>query len=418
MSQLKKELEIVLQRLGVEANKIHDKEVKKRYYAIKRVVNSKRDVKKACDFFGISTDFFYKWGRRLLKYKGLKGLTSGSKKPKKIPHQVSKAIERKIRLLRRLEPFQGPKRIAHDLFEIYKIRLSPSAVYRALKRLGLITQQGMRRRTKKHLKRYRRPLPGFLQMDVKYVPFRINGRQFYQFNAVDHHSTWRLTRVYERLTHESLCQFLELLDAECPFPIIEIQTDNGIEFTDKYRGRNKPSGLHPLDIWCKKRDIIHRLIPLGEKELNGKVENTHKQDDREFYSFYELKDLPRLQAAMVNYNNRWNSLRATEALGWKTPDEIVDLSFVRAMVFLRTFYEAHNPSLSIDEAGNTSMKYVGPTTRNIKKIRRVSTLGTYLKFTDWLNSNKLLIPLPLIYRTSPSFHHHPLCRAQLFTVIY
>ena len=46
---------------------------------------------------------------------------------------------------------------------------------------------------------------------------------------------------------ESLVAFLAELERECPFVIIQIQTDNGVEFTDKYRVNSdgKPTGMAP-----------------------------------------------------------------------------------------------------------------------------------------------------------------------------
>ena len=169
---------------------------------------------------------------------------------------------------------------------------SPSAVYAVLWRLGLITEEYKKKLTKTHLKRYRQVLPGWLQMDVKYVPYLVDGEQYYEFNAVDHCSAWRVMRIYETKGYESLNKFLKEIEITCPFPIWEIQTDNGKEFTDKYRvgSDGYPTGNHPLDLWCKAREIRHKLIPIGQKELNGKVENTHKQDDREFYAKYKFKD--------------------------------------------------------------------------------------------------------------------------------
>jgi len=61
---------------------------------------------------------------------------------------------------------------------------------------SLISWKHSKRLTKKHLKRYRRPELGYLQMDFKYVPNRINGEQYYQLSCLDHHSSWRLVRVY------------------------------------------------------------------------------------------------------------------------------------------------------------------------------------------------------------------------------
>jgi hypothetical protein len=275
MSALKLQLRLILPQLSKEANANQDKEIRRHLYLIKAVCSSPKSVKRVCESRGVSTDQFYLWGGRLLRSKKLKSLRSKSRKPKRSPKQTAKRIERKILQLRRDEPSYGPERISFYLQRFFKIICPPTTVYNVLKRLKLISKAYSQKLTKKHHKRYRRPLPGYLQMDVKYVPYRINGQQYYEFNVVDHCTTWRLIRAYKNITHENMVLFLNELDFCCPFPISEIQTDNGNEFTDKYRGgRLSPSGLHTLDLWCKARGIVHRLIPIGQKELNGKVENT------------------------------------------------------------------------------------------------------------------------------------------------
>ncbi len=45
----------------------------------------------------------------------------------------------------------------------------------------------------------------------------------------------------------------------------------------------QPKTLHPMEKWCNKNDIRQRLIPPGEKELNGKVERSHRMDDGYYY---------------------------------------------------------------------------------------------------------------------------------------
>ena len=58
MSKLKDQLKVILPTLSEEANRNQDKEVKFRLYALKAIVESKKDVKKACEARGVSTDFF------------------------------------------------------------------------------------------------------------------------------------------------------------------------------------------------------------------------------------------------------------------------------------------------------------------------------------------------------------------------
>ena len=291
MSALKNQLKLILPSLSKEANANQDKEIKRHLYLIKAVCASNKSVKQVCEGRGVSTDQFYLWAKRLLKRKTLQSLLPKSRKPMCSPNQTKKRVERKILALRKAEPSHGAERISFDLNRLFKIICAPMTVYNVLKRLKLISQAHSKRLTKRHHKRYRRPLPGYVQMDIKYVPYRINGQQFYEFNIVDHCTTWRLIRSFRNINHYNIVLFLKILEAECPFPIFEIQTDNGQEFTDKYRnGRLEPSGQHVFDRWCVARMITHRLIPIGQKELNGKVENTHKQDDREFYAGKQLKN--------------------------------------------------------------------------------------------------------------------------------
>lgn len=402
MSALKDQLRLILPSLSREANANQNPEVKRHLYLIKAVCGSSKSVAKVCEQRGVSPDQFYHWGGLLRKFKTLDCLIGKSKKPKHSPNQTKKKIERKIMALRTAEPSYGPERISFDLNRLFKIACAPSTVYNVLRRLKLISPEHARKLTKRHHKRYRRPLPGYMQMDVKYVPYRINGEQFYEFNIVDHCTTWRLIRLYRNINHENVVLFLKELEQECPFPIFEIQTDNGIEFTDKYQGgRTQPSGLHPLDIWCKSKGINHRLIPIGQKELNGKVENTHKQDDREFFARGEAKTFESLEKQMRSYNERWNVLRATKALGWKTPEQCLEAACVRAVAYVSLLadrYPKHRALFVHDEHGNAQivLPKTQPLPRKSKKRRPRSATDRYLQWHDWDKSKKSLLPLPVM----------------------
>jgi transposase InsO family protein len=377
MSALRKQLVKIIRELSEEANKNHDREVKERYYFLCSVVRSKQSVTRACAKAGKSTDSFNLWGERLRKQKKLSALKGKSRAPKRSPTRVTKRVERKIIALRKAEPSNGAERISFDLKKLFGLDVRADRVYRVLKRNNLISKARSKRLTKRHIKRYRQPLPGYLQMDVKYVTYKIHGQQFYQFNVVDHCTTWRLTRVYRQLNHYNLMTFLKLLEARCPFPIIQIQTDNGMEFTDKYRGNVEPTGEHPLDQWCKARGIEHRLIPVGQKELNGKVENTHKQDDREFYAGSNYQTFEKLEKAMRGYNGRWNEVRATKALGWKTPDQAVEQAYVRALVCFLNLKKAATPVVE-------PPKPAAPQ----RKPKPLSSVDRYLQWLEWDDQSK------------------------------
>jgi transposase InsO family protein len=416
MSELRKQLRLILPTLSREANANTNKEIRRHLYLIKAVVDSPKSVVQTCEKRGVSTDQFYVWARRLVKAKNLTCLSSKSKKPRRSPAQTSKRVERKILALRIHEPSHGSERISFDLKKLFRIACAPSTVYNVLKRLKLISKNQSKRLVKRHHKRYRRPMPGYMQMDIKYVPYRIDGKQFYEFNIVDHSTTWRLCRQYRNINHENIVHFLGELESLCPFPIFEIQTDNGVEFTDKYRnGRVRPSGQHPLDLWCKQKEITHRLIPIGQKELNGKVENTHKQDDREFYAKDQAKSFEQLERRMRSYNERWNMLRATKALGWLTPDECVERAYVRAAACLihmhRRFASKVIPTTLVKHTvyGDAYLEVPKPKRRPRKttRPRRPGFVDRYLSWHDADQKKKLrgYLPLPFI---SQSFSATPL----------
>jgi len=165
MSGLKYQLKEVISSLSLEANKNRDKEVKKRFYLIKAVIESKKDVKKTCEARGVSTDYFYMWAKRLLEIKSILALESKSKSVKFFWNKTPRRIEKRIIKLRKQEPFLGPERISYKLKKLFNMICPASTVAAILKRAGLVTKKYRDRLTKRHLKRYRRPLVGYLQMD-------------------------------------------------------------------------------------------------------------------------------------------------------------------------------------------------------------------------------------------------------------
>ena len=362
MSQLRKQLKGLLPDIAHEAKSLNERTASQRYRDLHFVVYSKQTVELACKLRCISRDYFEKWARRVLDANSLIGLRSRSRTPKYQPRRTSDFIERRIRKLRNAEPFLGCERIKDRL----KLTASRSTVNRVLKRNGCISKKHAKTLTKKHTKRYRRPLPGYLQMDFKYVPFEINNQKFYQLSCVDHHSSWRMIRMYANKDLVAVEDFLIELKNKCPIPIMEIQTDNDTSFTDKF-WTDKPgtiSGMHVVDEWCTGNGIGHKLIPVGVKEINGKVENTHKQDDREFFSQINPTCLGELQALSQRYEWRWNHERKTKALGWRTPFEVVHQAYVVVLAHFKNWGE----------------KYALEETQI--KTKKTSSIDRYLKWMD------------------------------------
>ncbi len=189
MSQLRKQLRLIMPRLSKQANKLRDTEARSRWMKLKQITMSPKSLTQACAFYGWSMDAYTKWGTRLRKEPRLEKLHSKSRKPHRSPTRTKPKKEKKVLQIRRADPSLGPERISFDLRNIFEILVPPSTVYAILKRGKVVSQKLAEKLTKKHLKRYRRPLPGYLQMDFKYVPYKINNEQLYQLSCVDHHSS-------------------------------------------------------------------------------------------------------------------------------------------------------------------------------------------------------------------------------------
>lgn len=422
MSALKYRLREVLPSLVAEARKCRNPEIKQRFYLIKAVAESEKDVKKACEARGVSRETFYKWGKQLLTGGvHLKSLSSKSRRPKSSPNQSSGKVERAVCKMKKKYSFRGPERISFHLKQDKGIDCPPSTVYAILKRYDLVSKKYRKRRTKKHMRRYRQPIVGYLQLDIKYVPYKIEKKQYYQWSVVDHHSSWRFIRCYKNKALDSLEKFLEDLDVHCPFEILQIQTDNDKVFTDKFWTMDfEPSGAHDLDLWCERKGIEHKLIPPGMKELNGKVENTHKYDDEEFYSQHDITSFAHLERLTIDYNLVWNEHRPTKTLGWETPLEVVKKAQWASLSYLMWMRLKYPPKQDrfIDTAfgkvycGDSvelraTQKQLAPENKyktqdlEIKtvegkknKTSKPTYLDKYLKFLEWdEKSGKCLIPV-------------------------
>lgn len=362
MSQLRKQLKGLLPDIAHEAKSLNDRTASQRYRDIHYVVYSRQTIELACKLRCISRDYFEKWAGRVLETRSLLSLRSRSRRPKYHPRKASDFIERRIRKLREDEPFLGCERIKERL----RLAVSRSTVNRVLKRSGCISKKQSIKLTKKHTKRYRRPWPGYLQMDFKYVPFVINNKQYYQLSCVDHHSSWRMIRMYANKDLVAVEDFLLELQAKCPFTIIELQTDNDTSFTDKF-WTDRPgtiSGMHLVDEWCASNGIRHKLIPVGVKEINGKVENTHKQDDREFYSQINPSGMGELQALAQRYEWKWNHERKTKALHWRTPLAVLENALVVACAYFINLREKYGDNVEQ------------------RKAKKLSDIDRYLKWMD------------------------------------
>ena len=137
---------------------------------------------------------------------------------------------------------------------------------------GLAEAEGEESVAKKAFRGYE---PGFIHIDVKYLPLLAGEkRRRYLFVAIDRATRWVFLQVKTSKTARAARAFLRAVVAACPVRIRKVLTDNGKEFTDRFtvNGERKPTGNHLFDRECAAQAIEHRLIPPRRPQTNGMVE--------------------------------------------------------------------------------------------------------------------------------------------------
>lgn len=214
----------------------------------------------------------------------------------------------------------------HWQLEKEGIRIDARTIGKILKKEAMVRKYRVKRVKYKYLKAERK-LGELIEIDVKYVPGPIENRQYFQYTAIDTASRWRYLAVYdEQISYHSI-KFLEEVMRRFPHPIQATKTDNHSTFTNYYIGTNKRSDLtvktlHPLDVFCAARGIVHYLIDPGKPAQNGTVERSHREDEEKFYQENIFRNFLDLRRKIRIWNDYYNNLEHC-GLNGKTPNEFL-----------------------------------------------------------------------------------------------
>ena len=288
--------------------------VAKRLAVIRHAQEVTGNVAKTCRYYGITRQSYYTWLRRFQE-QGLEGLRERSRGPHTSPNATRSEVVGKIVYLRQNYHF-GPQKIAMYLKRYHDIQISPSGVWRILKRLDM-SRLPSSQRYKRHTdrwKRYEKPLPGHrVQIDVKFIaPLKGSRKKHYQFTAIDDCTRIRVLRIYDRLDQRTAIRFADYVCEKLPFSVEVIQTDNGAEFGSQFH-------YHVLDA-----GIGHVYIKPATPRLNGKVERSHRTDAEEFYRMLQgvvIDDTNLFNDRLKEWEDFYNFNRPHGGLGGQTPYE-------------------------------------------------------------------------------------------------
>ena len=296
-----------------------------RYRWIKPILNKEITIKnmvKVCPFSERSLKY---WLSRYRKH-GMKGLENKSRRPKTNPNETPIRIKERVIELRK-DKKECAKKLAWHL-EDEGIKIDTRTIGKIIKREGLTRKYRIRKIKYKYVKIPLR-IGELVEIDIKYVPQKLNKIQYYQFTAIDCASRWRYLQIYDDISNNSAIKFLRKVISIAPFKVQAVKTDNGSYFTNRYTGYLKSSDplnpkLHAFDILCAKIDIQHYLIDPGKPAQNGKVERSHRTDQEKFYDELRFKSFEELRFKLRLWNMTYNNTKHC-GLNGKTPNQALRL---------------------------------------------------------------------------------------------
>ena len=267
----------------------------------------------------------------LARYDGsLESLACRSRRPHSHPNQHTAEEIQLVKNLRRRNPELGMVELWHRLCKRGYTR-RPESLFRLMRRLGMFPST----KTKKPYipKPYEQmQYPGQrVQIDVKVVPCRCitdSDLRLFQYTAIDEYSRLRFLAAYDEQSTFSSTDFLRKMVAfykrrgvtvEC------IQTDNGFEFTNRFS--NTKRDIQTLfETTAAKMGIRHKLIRPYTPRHNGKVERSHREDQKLLYDTHRFYSLADLGAQLAVHLNRTNN-RPMRPLNWLAPKDFLAAFF-------------------------------------------------------------------------------------------
>ena len=286
----------------------------------------KRGQSRAARQYGISLSSVKRWNKR---YDGTwESLLERSHRPKSHPSQHTAEEENNIHtaFTEKYERY-GFDGVYDELVDNHGYKRSAGGLHHALKRMGLLRQKKPKKKGRKPQRCEPVLFPGEkLQIDVKEVPYNClrglvlrNDKHLYQWTAIDECTRYRFVYGYEEHTPENSVDFLKRLKAFFPFEIHTIQTDNGTEFTYRFISDTEKC---PFEEALEKQQITHKLIKPRTPWHNGKVERSHRSDQRYFYDFETFRTVAELNQKLKEHL-RWGNSKRMRVLGRKSPKQVM-----------------------------------------------------------------------------------------------
>jgi transposase InsO family protein len=290
-----------------------------RYQAVLAVIKDGRTVTETAAAVGVSRQTLHAW---LAKYEagGLEGLVDGSHRRLTSPGQMLPAVEVAVLEARGKHLSWGPRRIAVELSRTGVV-VTESAVYRCLRRAGVVEPDGRRRRRRewkrREWKRWERGRPNELwQMDTVGGFLLRDGTSAKALTGIDDHSRFCVSaRLMPRERTRPVCAGLTAaLDRFGPPE--QLLTDNARVFTG---GFFAPPVEVLFDAICRRNGVQHLLTLPRSPTTTGKIERFHRTLRAEFDTRRVFTTLTVAQQGLDQWVDYYNTQRPHQAIDDDTP---------------------------------------------------------------------------------------------------
>ncbi len=280
----------------------------------------KNGVSRASRKYNKTASYIYFWKKR---FDGsIESLACQSRRPHSHPNQHTEEELKMIRNMRRRNPKLG-------VVELWS-RLRDRGYSRCVESLWrVLRREGMAEKAEKKKKYVPKPYeqmqyPGQrIQIDVKAVPRRCIADpelRLFQYTAIDEYSRFRILGAYPEQSTYSSADFLSKvvkafkrrgIKVEC------VQTDNGFEFTNRFSNSQRDCKTL-FEATAEQLGVRHKLIRPYTPRHNGKVERSHREDQKRFYDSHRFFSLADFGAQLAGHQ-RASNRRPMRPLKWASP---------------------------------------------------------------------------------------------------
>jgi transposase InsO family protein len=286
----------------------------------KIIKESREPYRRLAKQMGVTTATVAKWKRR-------PDAKDRSSRPKNIETAIPLTLYPMIEMLRK-DWLCDMDRIWIALRKAVLPQLSRSSVYRHLVRTGLDDRKALRPLAKKKVGKFRKYPPGYLHIDVFYLP-RIGGKRRYLFVAIDRATRILALQAYDSQNGLTAARFVQYCRKFYPFKVHRILTDNGASFTNTFYKGGKAISAHPFDEACREARVRHVLTKIKHPWTNGLAERTGGIIKEATVYRRHYDSAAEMDCALYGFERYFNQHRPYKAMGGKTPVELAQEWFTK-----------------------------------------------------------------------------------------